>query len=317
MHAVVANQSGGPEVLEWQSWPMLAPRSGEVSLRIRLAGVNWADLAARRAVKAPQILGLDACGEIMFLGQDVTGWHEGQRVAAFTPRGSYAEATVVPVEQVFALADDLPDELGASLVTLVTAYNIIHWAARVQPGEVVVVHAASGGVGSIAVQLARKLGARVLGVVGSAERAAWVESLGAEAIQRHAADWSEIVQEKTDGNGPDVILDSVSGETLERGLQILAPFGRLVTCGQAGGRAARIDTSLLHRHNRAVIGYSSGHYRAQRPAALRSTVERVFELYRDGDFQLPPSQVFALCDAAQAHLWLEEEQGMGKAFLRP
>lgn len=321
MKAIVANTFGGPEVLQYLELSDPQPESGQVLIRTTLTSLNYADLQARRGgydagSKPPFIPGLDCVGVIEEVA-GVSNLKVGQRVVAFALGGSYAEKALARTTLTYPIADALSDEAVSGLTVLVTAYNILSWAGRLQKGETVLVHAAAGGVGGTAIQLAHALGAgKVIGVVGSGAKAAAVERLGAEAIVGYEG-LAERVLAKTAGVGADLILDSVAGAVFEEGLRCLAPFGRLVIYGHASGTAGNFSTRELHRQTKAIIGYSSGHYRRSRPEALRSTVEAVFGHLLRGEVRLEVGAKFRLEEAAKAHALMESRQSMGKILLYP
>lgn len=332
-HAIVVGAFGGPEQLRLQARPVPAPGPGQVLIRagpgqvlirVRLTGVNYADILARRGgydagAQPPFVPGLDALGTVEQVGEGVSDVEVGQRVAAFPVGGSYAPHVLAPAVLTYPLPDALPDEAGAGLTALVTAYNTLTLAGRLQPGETALIHAAAGGVGSLAVQLARALGAgRVIGLAGTPERRQFVLGLGADAVlDSRDAGFTGAVLELTGGAGADLILDSVGGPTLERGLTCLAPFGRLVAFGQAGGQPASVPAPGLHRLGRAVIGYSSGQYRKLRPEALRPGVQAALGLVLGGQVQVPAHARFPLVQASRAHELVERRASTGKVLLIP
>lgn len=321
MKAIVVEEHGGPERLRWSEVPRPQPQAGQVRIRVRLTGVNYADVQARRGgydagSKPPFTPGLDCVGVIDAVGEGVEGLRVGQRVVAFPVGGSYAEEVLAQATLTYPLPDDLADEAIAGLTVLVTAYNVLTWAGRLQAGESVLVQAAAGGVGSTAVQLARSLGAgQVIGVVGSEAKAEVARRLGAQAVIVGYKGFAQKVLELTQGAGADLILDSVSGPVFEEGMNCLAPFGRLVVFGHAGGQAGSFETRPLHRQTKAVIGYSSGHYRRSRPELLRPSVEAVLGHLRRGEVRLEIGARFPLEKAGEAHALMESRQSVGKVLL--
>ncbi|MFB9993519.1 zinc-binding alcohol dehydrogenase family protein [Deinococcus oregonensis] len=323
-HAIVVSEHGGPDVLHWQPRPLPVPAPGQVRVEVTCTGVNFADIQARRGGydaggDLPFVPGLDAVGMIDRLGEGVTGLEIGQRVACFPVGGSYATHVTAPAHLTYPLPASVADESAAALTMLVTAWNTLHQAARLEPGETVLIHAAAGGVGHLAVQLARQTGAaRIVAVVGSAERADFVRSLGAdEVIERQHQDFATAVTALTNGRGVDVILDSIGGEVTERGLTCLAPLGRLVVFGHASGQPAHFTTPTLHRQGRAVIGYSTGNLRKVRPERLRPSVAAVWAALAAHQIKVHFGADFPLTDAAHAHLLVESGQINGKVLLRP
>lgn len=306
-----------------QDLPHPSPKAGEVLIRTTLTGLNYADIQARRggydaASQPPFVPGLDVVGVIEALGEGVEGLEVGQRVAAFAAGGSYAEKVLAKAVLTYPVPDVLSDEQVSGLTVLVTAYNVLTWAGRLQKGETVLVHAAAGGVGSTAIQLARAMGAgKIIGTVGSAEKAALAKRLGADEAMVGYEGLGARVLELTGGVGADLILDSIAGEVFEEGMKALAPFGRLVVYGHASGQAGHFDTRPLHRQTKAVIGYSSGHCRRSRPGSLKPSVEAVFGYLQRGEVKLEIGARFKLEEAAKAHALMESRESVGKILLYP
>ncbi|MBF6593127.1 MAG: NADPH:quinone oxidoreductase family protein [Thermaceae bacterium] len=323
MKAILVAAHGGPEQLIYQEVLEPQPGPGQVLIRTTLTSLNFADIQARRGgyeagSALPFTPGLDVVGVVEALGEGVEGLHPGQRVVAFPAGGSYAEKVVANAGLTYLLPHDLADEAVAGLTVLVTAYNILTWAGRLQAGESLLVLAAAGGVGSTVVQLARALEAgQIIGVVGEAEKEAFVRRLGADPVLVGYSGLAERVLELTHHIGADLILDSIAGEIFAEGLKCLAPFGRLVVYGHAGGQAGTLETRPLHRQNKAVVGYSSGHYRRTRPALLKPSVEAVLAHLLRGEVHLEIGTKFKLLEAAQAHTLMESRRSVGKILLYP
>lgn len=322
MKAIVVEQNGPPEHLHYREVPDPSPQPDEVLVRTTLTSLNYADVQARRGgyeagAPPPFIPGLDAVGVVEVVGTKVTGLKPGQRVVVFASGGSYAEKVLAKAVLTYPVPDDLSDEAVSGLTALVTAYNILTWAGRLQSNETVLVHAAAGGVGSLAVQMAKALGAGlVIGTVGHPAKAEFVRRLGADEVMGYEG-FAEQVLERTQQKGADLILDSVAGEVFSQGMRCLAPFGRLVVYGHASGQAGSFETRPLHRQTKAVIGYSSGHYRRSRPELLRPTVEAVLALLQSGQIRLHVGARYSLEQAAQAHALMESRQSTGKILLYP
>jgi NADPH2:quinone reductase len=322
MHVVEVRSYGDPSVLEWRERDEPVPGRGEVAIRVTQTGVNFADVQARRGAyhggqTPPFVPGLDCTGTIVALGEGVEGLRVGQRVAAFPPNGSYAEVVVVPATTTYALDQRISDDDAASLLMLVTGYNILTFAGRLAQGESVLVHAAAGGVGSTAVQIARALGAgTIFATVGSEAKRAVARDAGADVvIDYQSEDFARAVLDATNGRGVDLILDSVAGEVFNAGLTALAPFGRIVAFGMASGTPGTVKTNELHPSNRAVIGYSSGSYRKLRPEALRPAAEASLRLVAEGKVHVVVGARFPLREAADAHRLVESRAGHGKVLL--
>ncbi len=321
MHAIVVSRTGDASVLEWAEKPDPVPGPGHLTIDVTLSGVNFADIMRRRGGyrggPPPFTPGLDCAGTVRAVGEGVQGFRVGQRVAAFPDDGGYAEIAVTRPVLAYALPDGVPDEAGASLTMLVTAYNLLASVGRLRRGESVLVHSAAGGVGTLALQMAKALGAgRVVGVAGGAEKTQLARELGADVVIDHATeDVGERVRAAVGERGIDVVLDAVGGATFDATLPLLAEFGRYCIYGQASGEPGTVKTNVLHGGNRAVLGYSTGGYRAARPEALRAGVEGAFALVASGQVRIVEGAGFALRDAADAHRHVESRASRGKVFL--
>jgi NADPH:quinone reductase len=322
VHAVVVEETGGPEKLLWVERPEPTPGKGQVAIRIALTSVNFADIQARRGTgvtKTPFTPGLDGMGTVVAVGAGVTRVKPGDRVSVNPDDGSYAEVVLAREELVFPVDGKISDEAAASVTVLVTAWNILHMVARIQEEETVLIHAAAGGVGTVLVQMAKAFGVkRIFATAGNAEKLAIARGFGADvAIDYTKDDFAKIVADETGGTGPDVICDAIGGEVFAKGLSILAPFGRHVVYGQSGGSPGSLTTDLLHRSNRAVLGYSSGHYRRNRPAKLGPSVEAAFALVAAGKVKILEGGRFPLKDASKAQDLVQSRASTGRVFLTP
>ena len=322
MNAISVSEHGGPEVLRYGEVEAPQPSAGQIKLKVSVTSVNFADIKARAGaygVRAtPFIPGLDAAGVVAEVGDNVTEFVPGQRVAAYTLGGSYADYALTNEHLCFALPEDVSFEQGAGIGILITAYNALTLAGRFAGGESVLVHAGAGGVGSTLIQLAKTLGAsRVFATVGSDAKADVARRLGAgEVINYREADFSEAVNDLTQGAGVDLILDSVSGENAELGLTCLADFGRLVIYGHTGSGEARLGSKALHKHNRGVIGYSSGGFRKARPEVIKRSGDKVLSLLAQRKLEVLLGERFPLQDAAKAQSLVESRASIGKVLLK-
>jgi len=324
VRAIQADAFGDSSVLQWRELPDPVPGPGEVGIRVAATGVNFADILSRRGgysagTGLPFNPGLDCLGTIVAVGPGVSGLTVGQRVAAYPDHGSYAEIAVARAVLTYPAEPGVPDEAAASLNVLVTAHNILRVAGRLARGESVLVHAAAGGVGSTAVQMARAFGAgTIFATVGDAAKFGVAKEAGADVVINYRTeDVAKRVLAETGGLGADVILDSVAGDVFTNGFPALAPFGRYVIFGQASGKAAAVQTTQLHRENRAVIGYTSGGYRKRRPEALLPAVQASFRMAAEGTVKVLVGARFPLRDAAKAHDLIESRKSVGKVLLIP
>lgn len=328
MKAIVVKETGKPDVLELQEVERPKAAADQVLIRVEAISVNFADIKARQgqyhgvAADAAFTPGLDCAGVVVETGEDVKRFKAGQRVMAFPSGGAYAEFVVAPESLVYPIPDGLSSETAAASLTVgVTAYNVIRKMARLEQGESILIHAAAGGIGSTAIQLAKLFGAsRIIGTVGSDEKMEKAKSFGAdEVINYRTDDFVEKVNKLTNGKGVDVILDTVAGENFEKSLKCLAPFGRIVSFGHAndGSVPGIAKTDELHSSCRSVIGYSTGTYRKHRPEFLREGAEKITEYLLQKQLETVISKHFALKDAAQAHAHIESRMSIGKVLLIP
>ena len=324
MRTIVVSEFGGPEVLRSMEAPVPTPGAGQVLIQVAATSVNFADIMARLGryhggAQPPFVPGLDVAGTITAVGDGVTDLRVGQRVAAFPAGGAYAEQVLADPVLVYPLPDAVDFETAAAFPTIgITAYNLLHLCGRVAEGETVLVHAAAGGVGTTAVQMARLLSAGcVLGTVGDDAKAALVRELGADAVINYRReDIAERVRALTDGKGADVILDSVAGPVFAASQACLAPFGRHLVFGQASGEPGQVPSNL-YGQNQAVIGYSTGSYRRARPAALRPAALQVLDWLTEGRLRLVIARRFPLGEVAEAHRFVESRASTGKVLLLP
>jgi NADPH2:quinone reductase len=319
MHAIVVPRNGDASVLEWTERPDPKPGPSEVAIRVTLTGVNYADIMRRRGGyrggPPPFVPGLDCVGTVTAVGSGVSGITVGERVAAFPEDGGYTEIAIARDVLTYPVPDGVPDEAAASLTMLVTAYNTLVMCARLERGETVLIHSAAGGVGSLAIQCARALGAdTIVAVAGGPEKVAFAHSLGADIVVDHTTDDLAAKLEPIGGK-VDVVLDAVGGETFNSTIPLLAEFGRYCIYGQASGEPGEVFTNVLHAGNRAVLGYSTGGYRASRPERLRAGVEGAFDLVSEGLVKVFVGARYPLRDAAEAHRHVESRASHGKTLL--
>ncbi|MDX3758714.1 quinone oxidoreductase family protein [Streptomyces mirabilis] len=326
MRAVEIQEYGGPEVLRVVEAEVPTPGPGQVSIDVAYTGVNFADLKARadgyRVPALPFVPGLEVSGHVRALGAGVTGLAVGQEVAALTQGGAYADVVAADAVTVFPLPPGVDLRTGATLPTVLpTAYALIHTVGRLQPGETVLVQGAAGGVGTVLGQLASAAGAgAVLGVVSSAAKAAYAREHGYDEVfvtSSTTPSFAKEIREATDGRGVDLALDPVGGETLRASLDSLAPFGRLVSFGNASGAQPwQVGQPDLYPLALSVSGFSILTLAQTSPAELRALTERAFRTVLDGVVSLPVTAEFALPDAAEAHRLMGTRTSTGKLLLR-
>jgi NADPH2:quinone reductase len=323
MHAIVVHETGGPEVLRWEERPDPTPGPGEVTIDVTASGINFADIQRRRGgyrgSPPPFVLGLDCVGTIRALGAGVTDFRVGQRVAAFPEDGGYTEIARAKTVLTYPLPDAVSDEAASASTMLVTAYNLLTMVTRLQRGESVAISAAAGGVGTIAIQMAKHLGAgKVVAIAGGADKLAIARDAGADvAIDHRSEDVAARVKDALGGAGVDVVLDSVAGEMFTALFSVLAPFGRYAVYGMASGEPGRAASNELHMSNRAVLGYSTGGYRAARPEPLQPGMMAALDLVASGAVKVVIGARYAMRDAADAQRHVESRNSYGKVLLVP
>ena len=326
MKAVIVTELGGPEVLQVQDVEKPEINQDEVLIKTEAVSVNFADIKARQGafhgVKgAGFIPGMECFGTVERVGEGVTGIKVGQRVAAFTTGGSYAEYAKANENVTYPVPDGVDAETAAaSLMVGVTAYNVLRNTARIQKGETVLIHAAAGGIGTTACQLAKKFGAKkVIGTVSSLEKAEAAKHAGADKVINYKEeDFVQQTLDETEGKGADVILDTIAGENFNKSLECLAPFGRAVIFGHANDDSApgTVKTNMLHASCRSVLGYSTGTCIKERPEALEEAAHEIFRMLKDNELDVYVSQTYSLDQAAEAHAHIESRKSKGKMLLK-
>lgn len=325
MNAMGLFEFGGPEVLKKIAAARPAPGNNQVLIRTQGVSVNFADIQTRKGsfhgggAVFPIIPGLDAMGIIESVGADVKSLKKGQRVIAFPHTGSYAEYVLADETLAFPIPEEISFEQAAAcpLVTF-TSHMILNKIASLQSGETVVIHAAAGGIGTTAIQTAKSMGAGlIIGTVGDPEKIPQASLAGADAvICDKTEDFATKVNQLTGGKGADIILDSLGSTYTSRGMDCLAPYGRMVVFGNAAGAYGDINTKLLHSSCRSVLGYSSVTTRKQRPEWYGETAGAVIGLLASGKIHMKVSKVLDFEEAAKAHELIESRSVTGKIILK-
>jgi len=322
MKAILFDQLGEAEVLGLGEVPKPEVRPGMVLIKNHAIGINFADTLFRQGLyltkpSLPDTPGLEAAGVIDAVGAGAEQLKAGTRVAAIGNK-TYAEYSLVTAAQVIPLPDSVSFEEGAAFpIQVLTAYHMLHTAHQTTPGQTVLVHSAAGGVGVVAVQIAKAAGARVIGTVSNDSKIGLVKEFGAEAVINYAThDFAEEALRLTDGKGVDLILDAVGKPTLEKGLRCLAPLGHLMLYGRAGGPPDPLNLFTLFNKSLKVSGFIL-YTIAALPEKMREGIERSFQLMREGKLKLLIGKTFPLAQAAEAHRYIESRQSTGKLVLIP
>lgn len=322
-NAILVEQTGGPEVLRWHKVQIGKPGPGQALIRHTAIGLNFIDVYFRTGLY-PALLpftpGMEGAGIVEAVGEGVTGLAPGDRVGyGQSPLGAYAEHRLIPADKLILLPDWLSDEVAASMLLQgLTAQYLLRQTFHVKKGDIVLIHAAAGGVGSIACQWANALGAIVIGTVGSAEKAALATANGCHhVILYRDEDVATRVREITGGQGVDVVYDGVGKDTFECSLDCLRRRGLMVSYGNASGAVPPFDIGLLNRKGGLFLTRPSvQHYVGTRDELL-SMADDLFAVVKGAQVKVQVNQRFALRDVANAHRALEARATTGATVLIP
>jgi NADPH2:quinone reductase len=313
MKAIQIEEFGGPEVLQYVEVPDPSAKLSEIVVNIKRIGVNFADThASRNDYLAEQTLPLIPGAEIS--GQT----NDGRRVAVLLGSGGYAEKVAVPQAQMIEIPPEVDyDQAAGGLLQGLTAMALVHRCARIEPGESIVVEAAAGGTGTLAVQLAKRAGAKVIGLASSEEKRELVQSLGADAtVDSRAENLGEAIREANGGDRVDAVLHMSGGEAFDQELGILAPLGRMVVFGIASREQREISTAALLRGSKSVIGFWLAHL-LSRPDLLGPMIRDLFAALAADELTVTIGEVYPLSEAARAHEDLIARRTTGKLLLDP
>jgi NADPH2:quinone reductase len=319
--AIVLRETGGPEVLRLEKVEVGDPGPGEVLLRQTAIGVNFHDCYVRsglyQTLKLPGIPGLEAAGVIEAVGARVDGFRPGDRAAYFTSGyGAYAGARLIPARDLVRVPEGISDDVAAAvLVKGLTAHMLLHRVHPIGPKDTILVHAAAGGVGQLLCQWAHRIGATVIGTVGSDAKAELAARSGCdEVILYRDEDFVARVKQITSGRGVDVAYDSVGHDTFDGSLDCLADLGHLVNFGQSSGPIDPFQISRLSRGSYSVTRPMLFHYTADRES-LDAMADALFTGLTDGTLKVNAPASFPLADASEAHRSLEARQSAGSIVL--
>lgn len=322
-HAIRIHQTGGPEVLRWEEVDVPAPTIGEATVRHRAVGLNFIDTYHRTGLyplPLPSGIGLEGAGVVTAVGEGVSEVAVGDRVAyAGGPPGAYAEARNIPAHRLLRLPDAISFETAAAMMLQgLTAAYLLRRTYRVQPGDPVLIHAAAGGVGLIACQWAKALGAMVVGTVGSAAKADLAKAHGCDHVINYSIEnFTQRVREITGGEGVAVVYDGVGKDTFMGSLDSLRPLGMLVTYGNASGPVPPFDPLLLSQKGSLFLTRPTlMNYTAKR-ADLEALGVELFHVVASGKVRIEVNQTYALAEAAQAQRDLEARKTTGSTILLP
>ena len=313
MKAIQIDEFGGPEALNYREVPDPVPGEGEVLVEVARSGINFADThTIRNDYLAKQTLPLVPGAEVSGRAPD------GRRVAAIVPSGGYAERVAVLEDWLVPVPDEVDDDRAAALMLQgLTAMALVRRCARIEAGETIVIEAAAGGTGLLSVQLAKRAGARVIGLASGEEKRALAEWLGAEAtVDSRADDLKEAILEATGGRRVDAILHMSGGDAFDAELSTLAPMGRMVVFGIASREQRQVSTAALLRGSKSVVGFWLAHLLVRRDLVAPMTRE-LFDAVAAGDLEVTVGEVYPLSEAARAHEDLLARRTSGKLLLDP
>ncbi len=339
MRAVWIPEFGRPDVLEVRQSEDPTPAPGQVRVRVRASGINFAEIMARQglyrdAPAPPMVVGYEVSGVIDALGQGVTGRTEGERVIAVTRFGGYADTVCVDASQSYLMPEEMSFEEGAALpVNYLTAYHMLFNVLRVRPGDHVLVHQAAGGVGTAACQLCRSVDGVVTFGTASKAKHDYVKSQGCtHPIDYHSSDYAEVVREMTGGRGVHAVLDALGGKDWKKGYSLLRPGGMLILFGWANmakfgeRRLTHVARQFLQmpwwtpvqlmQGNKGVSGVNMGHLWRE-SEMMRDAFDVLLKLYAKGAIKPHVDRSFRFEEAADAHAYIEAGKNVGKVLLTP
>jgi NADPH2:quinone reductase len=322
MKAVRVHQYGGPEVLSYDEIEVPEPKAGEARIKIEASGLNFIDIYQRSGLyplKTPFTLGMEGAGIVDAIGEGVTEVKSGERVGYAMVPGSYAQYAIVPAAKLAPLPQNIEAKVAASLMLQgMTAHYLTHSTYALKPGETALVHAAAGGVGLLLVQIAKMLGATVIGTTGTEVKADLARQAGADHVIPYTQmDFSSEVKRITGGNGVHVVYDSVGATTFEKSLDCLRPRGTLVFFGQSSGPVPPFDPGKLAAKGSLFLTRPTLVHYALNRAELLQRASDLFSWTASGKLKLRIEKTFPLAEAAEAHRQLEGRKTTGKVILLP
>lgn len=322
MKAVRVHQFGGPEVMQYEDVSTPSPGPGQVLVKLAAAGLNYIDIYQRNGLypnQLPYTLGLEGSGTVEAVGPEVTDCKAGDAVAYTGVPGSYAEYVVVPAARLVRMPNGLDVKVGAAaMLQGMTAHYLAHTTYPLKPGASCLIHAAAGGVGLLLVQMAKQCGARVFGTVSTDEKAALARDAGADAVILYTQqDFEAEVKRLTNGEGVNVVYDSVGKTTFDKSLNCLKPLGYMVLYGQASGPVPPFDAAILNAKGSLFLTRPSLFHYIMDRASLEQRAGDVLGWIASGKLKLRMEFTFPLAEAAEAHRSLEGRKTTGKVLLIP
>ena len=322
MRAVVCRVWGPPEALTVEEVPVPTPGAGEVLVRVRACGVNFADALIvqgkyQEKPHLPFTPGLEVSGDVVAVGEGGAGLAPGQRVVSLCATGGYAEAVIAPAAVTIPIPGGMSYEIAAGfMVAYGTAHVGLAHRARLRDGETLLVHGAGGGVGLAAVEVGKAMGATVIATAGSEDKRTLANAHGADhVIDYRAGGFRDTVKSLTGGRGADVIFDPVGGDVFTRSMRCIAWEGRLLVIGFAGGDIPQVPAGLVLVKNMSVIGVFWGAYRMHEPTIITGSLHRLFAWFEEGTLRPVISETLPLDRAPEAMQRLLRREARGKIVL--
>ncbi|WP_413468139.1 NAD(P)H-quinone oxidoreductase [Glutamicibacter sp. JL.03c] len=324
MNAYIYNAGGGPEVIELTERPIPGVGAGEVLVKIEAFGLNRADVQQRKGVYPPpegasDIPGLEIAGSIVAVGDGASDWSVGTRVAALLAGGGYAQYVNVPTELLIRIPDELSIEEAAALPEVsATVVSNLFIEGELEQGQTVLIHGGAGGIGSMAIQLAKAAGARVFVTASSDEKLAYCQELGADqGINYREEDFEQRVGELTQGQGVDLILDVIGAKYLQPNINALAVNGRLVIIGLQGGTKGEVNLGvMLGKRARVIATTLRSRPLEQKSEIIKQTIARVMPLVDEGKLAFNVSKIFEFTDLTSAHEYFDSGEHTGKIVVK-
>lgn len=320
--AIVVHQTGAADVMQLEDYPIAAPAAGQLRIRQTAIGVNFIDTYQRSGlykVATPFVAGNEGVGTITAIGDGVSGFAIGDRVTYQGQVGAYAQERLIAADRAIPVPEGIDDAtVAAMMLKGMTAYYLLFKTWPVAAGQTILFHAAAGGVGQIACQWAKALGARVIGTAGSPEKLALAKAHGCdEVINYRTEDFAVRVRELTGGTGVDVVYDGVGKDTFDKSLDCLRPRGLMVSFGNASGVVSVPDLGILARKGSLYVTRpTTAHYFGTRPEILEGA-GALFDVVKSGQVKIAISRTYPLSDAAAAHQALEGRETTGSVVLMP
>ena len=322
MRAIRVSATGGPDALQLDDIPTPEPGPGQVRIKVEAAGVNFIDVYQRKGqykMPLPFTPGGEVAGTVDAVGPDVSNLQVGARVVSADARGGYAQYALVEADRAVPLPEGVSAEVAAAAILQgMTAHYLTHSTFALQAGQTALVHAAAGGAGQMLVQIAKRLGTRVIGTAGSAEKAQIARDLGTdEVILYNETDFEAETKRLTNGVGVDVVYDSVGLTTFEKGLNVLKPRGMMALFGQSSGPVAPLDPQVLNAKGSLFLTRPTlRHYIATREELLWRAQD-ILGRIAAGELRVRIDKTFPLAEASAAHQYLEDRKTQGKVLLLP